>query len=329
MKYEDWKAIYVDTSKTVEQWQSEHKDFKAEINELRKNYKSQKTKGLSAAELEKTIKAAGKLTVEEVKKINLYNTPPNEKIDIDLLLQTRNNYASRLNRLFGNIPNTEYSQLYSVYLDIDVEYKRFENLANAQKFTEFEKRSEQIKGILSQVREMGATPQQLQMQFGKSKSKIRPMVEKAVNCYPREWVEMSANRGALKLKKVERGHYNDFKGELTISGEGGKAFETAIHEFGHRMEYTFGDIVLAEKEFYARRTAGEKLEKLKKLTGQDYNATEVTRKDKFLDVYMGKDYGGRAYELVSMGFQYAFTNPERLMLDGDMAEWIFGLLAIV
>ena len=43
---------------------------------------------------------------------------------------------------------------------------------------------------------------------------------------------------------------------------------------------------------------------------------------------MGKDYGGTAYELVSMGFQYAYTEPATLLKDEDMAEWIYGLLAL-
>ena len=43
---------------------------------------------------------------------------------------------------------------------------------------------------------------------------------------------------------------------------------------------------------------------------------------------MGKDYGGRAYELVSMGFEYAYTNPTKLWEDEDFATWIYGILAL-
>lgn len=46
-------------------------------------------------------------------------------------------------------------------------------------------------------------------------------------------------------------------------------------------------------------------------------------------MYMGKDYKGYAYELVSMGFQYAYTDPLKLMKDEDMAEWILGILALL
>ena len=84
-----------------------------------------------------------------------------------------------------------------------------------------------------------------------------------------------------------------------------------------------------EQEFYNRRTKGEKLQRLKDIYPElGYNASELTRKDKFLNAYMGKDYGSRAYELVSMGFESAYTNPAYLLQDEDMAEWIYGLLAI-
>ena len=44
---------------------------------------------------------------------------------------------------------------------------------------------------------------------------------------------------------------------------------------------------------------------------------------------MGKDYGGSSYEIVSMGFEMAYTEPVELLKDKDMAELIFGILAIV
>ena len=53
----------------------------------------------------------------------------------------------------------------------------------------------------------------------------------------------------------------------------------------------------------------------------------MTRKDDFLTPYIGKDYGGTAYEVVSMGFQYAYTNLDLLLKDEDFAQFIFGLLS--
>ena len=101
--------------------------------------------------------------------------------------------------------------------------------------------------------------------------------------------------------------------------------ETAVHELGHRFERSVPGIKEQEKAFYDRRTAGLPLEWL----GSGYRKDEVTRKDDFTHPYMGKDYGGSAYELVSMGFEYAYTDPLKLMKDPDMQQWIFGLLSVV
>lgn len=43
---------------------------------------------------------------------------------------------------------------------------------------------------------------------------------------------------------------------------------------------------------------------------------------------MGKDYKGDAYELVSMGFDLAATNPQKLHQDPDYERFIYGLLTL-
>ena len=63
--------------------------------------------------------------------------------------------------------------------------------------------------------------------------------------------------------------------------------------------------------------------------GKGYASYEKTKKDNFLHEYMGKDYNGQAYELVSMGFEYAYCNPIKLSQDKDMEEWIYGLLTTI
>ena len=51
---------------------------------------------------------------------------------------------------------------------------------------------------------------------------------------------------------------------------------------------------------------------IRALTGNTkYDPTEMTRKDQFINPYIGKDYNGSAYELVSMGFEYALTDYEK------------------
>ena len=62
--------------------------------------------------------------------------------------------------------------------------------------------------------------------------------------------------------------------------------------------------------------------------GQGIRDAEVTRKDSFVNPYMGKDYGGSAFELLSMGIEgvIGFTDRVNLDSDEDMRNWITGIL---
>ncbi len=108
--------------------------------------------------------------------------------------------------------------------------------------------------------------------------------------------------------------------------------ETITHEFAHAIEYAnskyFDDI----KAFYARRTAGESAESLRRLhPGMGYRADEMTKKDKFMETYTGKLYLKRdgtqdATEITSMWFSHVFTDLEKFIeKDPDHFEFIFKL----
>lgn len=179
--------------------------------------------------------------------------------------------------------------------------------------------------LLSKYRTLGVEDvSSITKHLKSSRSPMRKVVEQAYQIYPREWVESSISNGTLSVKKVDRGYYNHWAAEIAISGNGDpQSLETAIHELGHRFERTSG-LSSFEKLLYDKRTAGEDLGWL----GPGYGKSEVTRKDNWLNPYMGKDYGGRAYELISMGFEYAYTDPTKLIEDEEFADFIFGLLAM-
>lgn len=180
--------------------------------------------------------------------------------------------------------------------------------------------------MLSQVREMGSDGLDIAKHLNNSRSEMRQVVEWAYSKYPTSWIKQSMNNSNLSVKKADRGYYADWKSEIAISGDGGGASKkTAIHELGHRMEDVMESILRSERIFYDRRTDGEKLEWL----GAGYGRDEKTRKDDFIKPYMGKDYGGSAYELVSMGFELAYCDPLELAKDPDMESWIYGLLAVI
>lgn len=91
------------------------------------------------------------------------------------------------------------------------------------------------------------------------------------------------------------------------------AASTIVHELGHTLEIRDPVRLQEALRFYKYRTAEEPLIGLKRATGlRGYRSNEVTRKDKFLSAYMGKDYNGRATELTSMGLQYLYTQPGAL-----------------
>ena len=190
----------------------------------------------------------------------------------------------------------------------------------------YKKSSQWLKDKLSEVREMGSSGIDIKAHLLHSRSSVRQSVEDAYSYYPKSWVEKSIRFGTLTTKKATRGYYDDRNGIIAISGyDQNSRFKTAIHELGHRMEKAVPRVLGSEAKFYARRTQGETLQWL----GSGYRKSEKTRKDQFIHPYMGKDYGGSAYELVSMGFQYAYTDPSILAADPDMQAWIYGLLILL
>lgn len=108
----------------------------------------------------------------------------------------------------------------------------------------------------------------------------------------------------------------------------GAATKTIVHEMGHWFEYYNEDIHQSILDFYDRRTAGETAETLNSITQSNrFFSYEVARPDKFMDPYMGKDYGRRATEILSMGLQYFYEKPfEFANDDPDMFDFIYDLV---
>jgi len=144
--------------------------------------------------------------------------------------------------------------------------------------------------------------------------------------YPRDWITKSvsqSNRNPILFKKIQRGYYaHGNKPIFSVS----QRTDCAVHELAHRMEAIKPEIVAAEKEFYNRRTAGEQLQYLRNLTPINYPLTEKARPDKFRDPYVGKDYGGSAYEILSMGIEKLKNHAYIKGDDDDFDSFIIGLL---
>jgi SPP1 gp7 family putative phage head morphogenesis protein len=363
MKYQDWKDCFVDHTKdpadflkvikTVEEVAEVKKTLKDIIQSIKDDIDANggtitedhiKQAGETVAEkFKKKIEKLESNYQEALKEFNVFTKQIddiNEKINklqygsdnidpknfdpFEALMRAVDNsekYADEIDELselkHKIISSKEYREAQSKYDKTVDALNGFSDYNSAQ----------WLKDTLSEVREMGSDGLNVINHLNNSKSPMRQVVEDAYSFYPKDWVEKSIKRGNLTPKKVDRGYYSDWEQIIALSDRGGitsGSLQTAFHELGHRMEKAIPEILNAEKTFYNRRTANESLEWL----GSGYSRNEKTRKDNFLDSYMGKDYGGTYYELVSMGFEYAYTNPRRLAQDPDMQVWIYGLLCL-
>ena len=187
----------------------------------------------------------------------------------------------------------------------------------------WETNADELTEKLGQFRTMGIGSHDLKKEHYSGRGTLRDIVTTAYSHYPADWVEASIKKGTLKISKVSRGFYDG----RTIAIDGlseSSQISTAFHELGHRFEDAVKGIYEAEDVFYKRRTAGCPLEWL----GAGYSRSERTRKDDFLHSYMGKEYPDNFYELVSMGFDWAYTDPTRLWADEDFAQFIYGILSL-
>lgn len=171
-------------------------------------------------------------------------------------------------------------------------------------------------------------------------------MQEAATRMPKEWVD-DFSQYPLRPHRIARGNFNgrnalpgmpDPYVQVNISGYGADSLmNTTIHEMGHFAEFTRPGIRNAEREFYARRTAGESLVKLNKIfPGSGYGAHETTRRDQFLNPYMGKEYldnpapGYSFYELNSMGTVALLSDTSttiNIADDADFLDFMLGILA--
>lgn len=192
---------------------------------------------------------------------------------------------------------------------------------------DIESNSSSLKKYLSQTREMGIPEgADLQALLDSPESKEGKYVTQALDHYPTDWVRHSLREGPLVLAKSKRGSYQHFGGPGVMAIAGGdksSLLHCCYHELGHRFEAINTNILPLEEALYQARTKDSPLQWL----GAGYDKDEVSRFDKWLDKYCGKDYKGEAWELVSMGFEWAYTNPTFLWRDPEFAKFIYGILA--
>jgi len=181
--------------------------------------------------------------------------------------------------------------------------------------------------VLKEYREFGTDQKHTWMKGSNSYAKEE--VIKALQNYPREWLEKSIEasiENPLLLKyNMKRGSYSELLDPtLTV----GPKATSATHELGHRMESLMQEIVQREKEFFERRVAqfGNKKEFLSAMTNDQRYGSETAMYGNFIHPYMGKINKSGKFELLPMGIENIFSGNYNINGDKDFYSFIIGLL---
>lgn len=230
--------------------------------------------------------------------------------------------------------NAEKDRLYNRYIHALNEYTTARDAGKAMEREYAEFRSVVIAKMRGETRgfPVGFSNDDIKAHFhGQTRNnKGRVAIEDAYGLYPTGWVQASLDYGRITTGTVDRGYCGWNGAEVMVSGwDDASKKQTAVHELGHRFESVFPQVLKAETDFYDQRTAGEKYESLRALTGVNYAPTEVTKKDHFVDPYMGKDYGGKAYEIMSMGAESAMLSAYNMESDPEYLDFITGLFVTI
>ncbi len=344
MKYEDWKKTFV---------QNGSKEGLQEVNPSDMIKDKTFTEKIQAVK-ERIAQNGGKITEEDIheagealrSEVEASHLPQKKawedaktayaesdaKKRIDELEAVKSDLYEKYNNApYGEPRSMAYSQYQQARRDWEVAYNAPEAdqmrrvMRETQKAYEgtWEANSDELKSWLESFRNCGTNGRNLNLGHYSNRGTLRDVVTQAYDRYPSDWLDASIAKGSINVSKVNRGFYDGRT--IAISGNRLESqISTAFHELGHRFEDVIPGLKEAEKAFYNRRTAGESLQWL----GSGYSRSEMTRRDKFIHKYMGKTYNSGYYELASMGFDYAYTNPTKLLEDEDFAQFIYGLLSL-
>ena len=284
----------------------------------------------------------------------------------------------------------EYEKLKKEYVDLlysnKISSEEYDKFIHSEKYQELAEKAhherininfELAKERLDIAKKIDSTRSERQRMSNDVISAVRESLKDVIN-FSDEGVKISVDNASLKqnLDNGLRLYSKELLGVIEKSGvkakfslgrssfspgknvvEVDKDLGGIAHEFAHCIEHNNPQIVKLEEEFYNRRTKDEKLKTMKAATGNpNYRMDERTRTDKFLDPYMGKDYGFAryynmkkmskkfavfgdigeysqeeykpdGYELLSMGVETFIEKPHLLKKDPDYANFVLGCLA--
>jgi SPP1 gp7 family putative phage head morphogenesis protein len=135
----------------------------------------------------------------------------------------------------------------------------------------------------------------------------------------------------VKFRARARAYHSGSARQIVLSDRNGTP--TAIHELGHAIEHVDTRAIARSRAFLKARAGNDKTRSLREMTGlSGYRSGERTWEDKFFDPYVGKDYGERATEITSMGYEKmskagGFGLASLAEKDPEMLDFLLGQLA--
>lgn len=166
------------------------------------------------------------------------------------------------------------------------------------------------------------------------------LVRAASRMFPDEWTKAADRFGSLDARYREaRAYYrgmSDGRGQIQAHN-----FSSAVHEYTHRLQHALPRLDDFFQDLHHRRTSGEPLRPLRDLLGgRGYAKDEVTREDKYVHPYQGREYShpslpylGKhgALEVMTMAFEDVLGNDARRLADlvakdREMFNLVIGLL---
>lgn len=270
MDYDDWKAVYVDRTKTLEDWQKE---------------RNPNPKLMPKTD---TIVTPNPMSVEQIRNkiidINLQTATPKDIIEVGKIVNDKHDIVS----IIGD--KKSLKKVFSEYRDIGAEIPK----------TMWAKGSSEANKELLQEAFSVYPSDWLQYLKAAGKGISTRKIKRGY------FYANGAVTGSDKLYYVSGIETSELTKYITINMNGVRR-TTPFHEIGHMVEYFNYDALRLSREFVEHRTKGEGFTKLKDLfPSSEYRADEVVKADNFITPYIGKDYGNNGTEVLSVGLESLF-----------------------
>lgn len=166
-------------------------------------------------------------------------------------------------------------------------------------------------------------------------------VKRASQEFPDAWTEKADAFGPLYAEHTEGRAWQitlgpnfntglldlDVFGRVEAKGRDGYIVSSnhidAVHEYTHRLQAAMPELDDYFQKLHVKRTAGTELELLREVTGNpNYRPNEKTRKDDYLEPYMGKEYEHNAHQYTGRaGALEMMTVAYQMLLGGDGREF--------